>query len=230
MQKFLARRFALALVTLLATCLIIFIMSRASGDPRYIYLDDYSTQADWERMGKVLGLDKPYYQQYGIFLGNALTGDFGESIREGRPVMQVIGERLPATLELGAAAFVFSLVVGIPLGNFSAVKRGSLLDQFGKVISLIGQSAPSFWLGIMLMFFFAVQLRWVPPFGRTEPSSIILPAITLGWFYVAANLRLIRSAMLDVMDSSISSWPGPKAYPGGQLYSNMRCGTPRFRH
>src|SRR5918999_5695599 len=172
MQKFLARRFALALVTLLATSLIIFIMSRASGDPRYIYLDDYSTQADWERMGKALGPDKPYYQQYGIFLGNALTGDFGESIREGRPVMQVIGERLRATLQLGAAAFVFSLVVGIPLGIFSAVKRGSLLDQFGKVISLIGQSAPSLWLGIMLMFFFAVQLRWVPPLAGLNPAAL----------------------------------------------------------
>ena len=113
----------------------------------------------------------------------------------------IILERLPATIQLGVAAFVLSLIVGVPLGILSAVKRGSLLDQFSRVIALIGQSAPPFWLGIMLMFFFAVQLDWLPPFGREGPKSVILPAITLGWFYAAANLRLIRSAMLDVLDS-----------------------------
>ena len=92
MQKYLARRFLLALVTLLAVSLIIFIMSRASGDPRHIYLDDYSTQEDWDRMGEVLGLDKPYYQQYGMFLKGAIRGDFGESVREGRPVTEVVLE------------------------------------------------------------------------------------------------------------------------------------------
>ena len=115
--------------------------------------------------------------------------------------MDVIVERTPATLQLGAAAFALSLVVGIPLGIFSAVRRGSILDQFGKLVSLIGQAAPSFWLGIMLMFFFAVKLEWVPPSGRQDYNSIILPAITMGWFYVAANLRLVRSAMLDVLAS-----------------------------
>ena len=115
--------------------------------------------------------------------------------------MSVILDRLPNTLQLGVAAFAFSVLVGVPLGILSAVKRGSALDLTGKLVSLIGQSAPPFWLGIMLMFFFAVKLGWVPPYGRQEWSSILLPGITLGWFYVAANLRLIRSAMLDVLDS-----------------------------
>ena len=132
-------------------------------------------------------------------------------------MMTVILERLPATLQLGTAAFVFSVVVGIPLGVFSAVKRGSVLDQFGKVVSLVGQSAPSFWLGIMLMFFFAVKLGWVPPFGRQEASSIILPAITLGWFYVAANLRLVRSAMLDVLDSEYIKLARAKGVSGRMI-------------
>lgn len=96
---------------------------------------------------------------------------------------------------------MFSIALGLPLGVLSAVKRGSLLDGFGKMIALVGQSAPNFWLGIMLMFFFAVNLGWLPPYGRQEKLSIILPAITLGWYYVAANLRLIRSAMLDALDS-----------------------------
>lgn len=201
MQKYLVRRFLLALVTLLSVSLIIFIMSRVSGDPRHIYLDDYSTQEDWDRMGEVLGLDKPYYEQYGIFLKGAVRGDFGESVREARPVTEVVIERAPATLLLGAVAFSFSILIGVPLGILSAVKRGTWMDNLGKFIALIGQSAPPFWLGIMLMFFFAVKLGMVPPYGKQDWNSIILPAVTLGWYYAAANLRLVRSAMLDVLDS-----------------------------
>ena len=201
MQRYLLRRVILALVTLLAVSLIIFVMSRAAGDPRHVYLDDYSTQADWDRLTDTLGLDRPYYQQYGIFLRDALSGKFGKSIKEGRPSMEVIIERLPATFQLGVAAFLFSVVVGIPLGILSAVRRGTLLDGIGKVIALIGQSAPVFWLGLMLVFLFAVRLQWLPPYGRQEPTSIILPAVALGWLYAAANMRLLRSAMLNVLDS-----------------------------
>ena len=201
MQKYLLRRLLLAFVTLLSVSLIIFIMSRVSGDPRHLMLDDYSTDEDWERMGEKLGLNAPYYQQYGVFLKDAARGDFGRSISENRPVTEVVIERAPATLMLGGVAFAFSLLVGVPLGILSAVKRGTIMDTFGKFVALIGQSAPPFWLGIMLMFFFAVKLGMVPPYGKQEWNSIILPAVTLGWFYAAANLRLVRSAMLDVLDS-----------------------------
>ena len=191
----------MALVSLLAVSVIIFILSRVSGDPRHIYLDDYSTQEDWDRMGELLGLDKPYYQQYALFIKGAVRGDFGTSVKENRPVTEIIIERAPATLLLGFTAFALSLLVGVPLGILSAVTRGKFLDQFGKLVALIGQSAPPFWLGIMLMFFFAVWLRWTPPYGKEEWNSIILPSVTLGWYYAAANLRLVRSAMLDVLDS-----------------------------
>lgn len=201
MQRFLARRISLAMVTLLAVTLIIFVLSRAAGDPRHVYLDDYSTQEDWDQLTLNLGLDRPYYQQYAIFLKDAVRGKFGESIKEGRPSMEIIIERLPATFQLGVAAFLFSVVVGVPLGILSAVKRGTTLDITGKLVALIGQSAPVFWLGLMLMFLFAVKLGWLPPYGRQEPTSIILPAVALGWFYAAANLRLLRSAMLNVLDS-----------------------------
>ncbi len=201
MQKFLARRLALALVTLLAVSLIIFILGRISGDPRHIYLDDYSTQEDWDRMGELLGLDKPFYQQYAIFLKGAVQGDLGQSVKEKRPVVDIILERLPATLMLGVAALALSLIIGVPLGILSAVKRDTIVDQFTKLIALIGQAAPPFWLGIVLMFFFAVKLGWTPPYGKEEWNSILLPAVTLGWYYAAANLRLVRSAMLDTLDS-----------------------------
>ena len=213
MQKYLVRRLALAIVTLLAVSLIIFIMSRASGDPRHMMLDDYSTEEDWQRMGEVLGLDRPYYQQYFIFIGNAFRGDFGVSIKEGRPVTEVVLDRLPNTLYLGLTAFIVSLLVGIPLGILSAVKRGSLVDQVGKIVAMFGQSAPPFWLGIMLIIFFAVSLELLPPYGREDWNSVVLPAVTLGWYYAAANLRLVRSAMLDVLDSEYIKLARAKGVP-----------------
>ena len=201
MQRFLLRRLLLTIVTLWLVSILIFFMARISGDPTTLLIDDYASASTLEELRASLGLDKSYPEQYWIFLKNAVRGDFGVSIVQKQPVGSLIVQRLPATLYLGLVAFVFSLVVGIPLGVLSSLKRGSVLDQVGKVIALIGQSAPPFWIGIMLMFFFAVRLGWVAPSGREELSSIILPAITLGWFNVAANLRLMRSAMLDVMDT-----------------------------
>lgn len=201
MQRFLVRRFLITIVTLVAVSIIIFVMARVSGDPRTMILGDFTTEEQYELVGKKLGLDKSYFEQYWIFIKDLAKGDFGQSIKENRPAGDVIWERFVATFELGGAAFLFSIVVGIPLGILSAVRRGGVMDNFGKMIALIGQSAPSFWLGIMLIFLFAVRLEWVPPSGRQDWNSIILPAITLGWFFVAANMRLVRSAMLDVLDS-----------------------------
>ena len=214
MKRFLVRRFLLTIVTLFAVSVIIFAMARISGDPRTTLLGDFYTQEQYESVGKSLGLDKSYLEQYWVFLKDLLRGDFGASITEGKPAREVIQRRFMPTLRLGIAAFALSVVVGVPLGILSAVKRGSILDQIGKLVALIGQSAPSFWLGIMLIFFFAVWLKWVPPSGDEEWNSIFLPAITMGWFLVAANMRLVRSAMLDVLDAEYtSSWPGRKGVP-----------------
>jgi peptide/nickel transport system permease protein len=191
----------LAVVTLFAVSLIIFVLSRAAGDPVSLMLDEYSTQEDIDRLMAKLGTDKPYYQQYFFFLRDALQGDLGDSIHRKRPVTHIIMGSLPWTLYLGLTSFIVSLLVGIPLGILSSVKRGSLIDQVAKVVALVGQAAPPFWLGIMLIIFFAVALRVFPTSGREHWNSIFLPAITLGWYYAAANLRLVRSAMLDVLDS-----------------------------
>ena len=213
MQRFLLRRALISIVILLIVSVIIFAMSRAAGDPRHVFLDDYSTQEDWEHLSAGLGLDKPYYHQYLIFLGDALRGDLGTSIHQDRPVLEVIRERLPATFQLGLTSFLISVIIGLPLGVLSAVRRGSLLDTVAKGTALIGQSAPVFWLGLMLMFFFAVTLDVLPPYGRQQATSIILPAVTLGWFFVAANLRLVRSAMLDVLDSEYIKLARAKGVP-----------------
>ena len=201
MQKFILRRLLIAVLTIFVVSLIVFVMARVSGDPRTLLLDDYATTADYEELGVSLGLDRPLWVQYSIFLRSALVLDFGVSVVDGQPVTATILERFPATLQLGLAAFIFSMVLGVPLGILSSIKRDSLWDQVGKVVAILGQSMPPFWLGIMLMFFFAVILGWLPPSGRFQWNSFILPAITLGWFTVAANMRIVRSAMLDTLDT-----------------------------
>ena len=190
------------IVTLIVVSMIIFVMARVGGDPRTLLLDDHATKEQWESLGRELGMDKPYYHQYAIFIWDVLHGDFGESIKHREPVFEVIQERIWPTIQLSGGAFLLALLIGIPLGVFSAVWRGTILDQIGRVIALVGQAAPSFWLGIMFMFFFAVKLGLVPPSGMGNWNSFILPMITLAWGgFLAGSLRLMRSAMLDVMDS-----------------------------
>ena len=201
MRRLMIRRFFVSILTLLVISLIVFVLARASGDPRSLMLDDYAGPDQWEELGRKLGLDKSYPEQYFIFLKKAVRLDFGEAINDHRPVMELILERLPATFQLGLAAFIFSVVVGIPLGILSSIRRNSVWDHVGKTVALLGQSMPPFWLGIMMIFIVAVKLEWVPPSGRHDWNSFILPAITLGWFFVAANMRIVRSAMLDVLDS-----------------------------
>ena len=201
MQRFLVRRLLLTIITLFVVSVIVFAMARIAGDPRTVMLGDFTTQQQYDRVGEKLGLDKPYYEQYWIFLKGVPQADFGISTTEGTPVGGLIWRRLLTTLQLAVAAFLISIIVEVPLGILSAVKRGSIFDQLGKFVALIGQSAPSFWIGIMVIFFFSVRLGWVPPSGRGEWNSIFLPAISLGWFFVAANMRLVRSAMLDALDS-----------------------------
>ena len=201
MQRFLVRRLLITIVTLFAVSIIIFAMARVSGDPRTMMLGEFYTQERYDLVGQKLGLDKSYFEQYWIFIKDLVRGEFGQSIKENRPAGDIIWERFVTTFELGGAAFLFSIVVGLPLGILSAVRRGGVVDNFSKMIALIGQSAPNFWLGFMLIVIFAIRLEWVPPSGRHDWNSLILPAITLGWFFVAANMRLVRSAMLDVLDS-----------------------------
>ncbi len=202
MTRFLLRRLLLTVVTLFAVTLIIFVLARVSGDPRYLLLDEFATQEQWETLKRKLGLDRPLFVQYAFFMRGVVVGDFGKSIRERKPVMDLIAGRVPASLQLAAVSFGFSILLGIPFGIMSAVSRGGLLDNVTKIVALVGQAAPTFWLGIMFIFFFAVKLGWVPPSGHGEWKAIILPAVSMGWFFVAANLRIMRSAMLDALSEN----------------------------
>jgi peptide/nickel transport system permease protein len=201
MQRYLVQRMLQGLLTLLAISVIVFLLSRWSGNPLDVMLPDEATEEDYARAAKHWGLDKPLPVQYLAFLGHALQGDFGHSIRLREPALKLVLARLPATLQLAGAAMAISLIIAIPIGVISAVHRDTLLDAGGKVIALVGQSMPSFWLGIVLIWVFAVMLGWLPSSGRGGLQHYILPAIALGWYQVAALMRLIRSSMLDVLDS-----------------------------
>ena len=201
MRAYVIKRVLQGIVAIVGALLIVFVAQRLSGDPVALMLPMDAGEEDFAAMRAALGLDRPLPLQFGIFLGNALQGDFGQSYQWNAPAMQLILERLPATLELALAGLVFALLLAVPLGVLSAVHRGGLIDRAGKIFAMLGQAVPGFWIGLLLILFIAVELQWLPAFGRGNVSHLILPAIALGWYPVAAMTRTLRSSMLDILES-----------------------------
>lgn len=215
MLDFLVRRLIQAALSLALVSALVFVMLYAVGDPVQVLLPPTARETDREILRKDLGLDRPLPVQYAKFVGRALQGDFGRSFYHGRPVAELIGERLPATLELAVLALLLSLVVGLPLGVYAGVKPRTLGARGAMWGSILGISLPTFWLGLLLMMLFGVHLRWLPPQGRGPTTEflggrwsfaspegfrhMILPAATLALHHVAMLMRLARSEMLDVM-------------------------------
>jgi peptide/nickel transport system permease protein len=202
MQRFLIVRFFQAVIALWAITLIVFGLTHLTGSPVDALLPDDATPEQAQRLIEHWGLDRPLHEQYLTFITNAVQGDFGDSLKwRGQTAMGVVLDRLPATLELGALAVALSVVVAIPLGVVAAMRRGSMIDSSANVIALLGQSLPQFWLGIIMIWVFAVMLGWLPTSGRGTFAHMIMPAIAMASFQIAALTRLTRSAMLEVLDS-----------------------------
>jgi peptide/nickel transport system permease protein len=201
MGRYLVGRVLQMLLSMLVVISIVFLLTRLSGNPVHLLLDVNATEKDQEILTRHLGLDKPVVVQYGLYIKNLLQGDFGNSILTRRPVTEHLWERLPATIELGFVGMLLSVLIGIPLGMYSAVRRGGLMDGGARVFAVLGQSMPTFWLGLMLILFFGVVLGVLPAGGRGGLAHLILPAFTLGYFTSAAILRLTRSSMLEVLGS-----------------------------
>ncbi len=202
MGAYIAKRFGETLIVLLLMSIVVFTLSRLTGDPVSLLLSDYASDEDRARVTAELGLDKPVLSQYMSFLSKALQGDFGQSLMgDQRPAIDMVLERLPASLQLAGIAFVFSLCLGIPLGVIAAVKHGTVWDGLARLVALLGQSVPAFWLGLVLMIFFSVKLRWLPTSGYGGWEYFVLPALTLGLFTASAVTRLIRNTMIDVLTS-----------------------------
>ena len=201
MWRYLIGRGLQTLLSLLVVVSIVFVLTRLSGNPVHLLLDVNATERDQEILMRHLGLDRPLPVQYAIYVKNIFMGDFGNSVLTRRPVTEHIWERLPATAELGFVAMFLSVLIGVPLGVYSAVRRGSILDSSARVFAVLGQSMPAFWLGLMLILFFGVVLGVLPAGGRGGLAHLLLPAFTLGYFTSAAIMRLTRSAMLEVLGS-----------------------------
>ncbi len=202
MLRYLIQRLGQTVFTLFAVTLIVFALGRLTGDPATVLMPVEARQEDRARIMAHWGLDQPLHVQYLRYMGNVLRGEFGESLQwPGRDALELVMLRIGHTLELGLAALAFALAVAIPVGVLSAVYKNTWVDRVGKFIALLGQSLPHFWIGIMFIWLFAVHLRWLPTSGRGTWAHLIMPAVVIGWFQVAALMRLIRSAMLDALDS-----------------------------
>jgi peptide/nickel transport system permease protein len=214
MFKLVSIRVAESLIALLLMSLVVFLLSRVTGDPVALMLGDGATEADKQALVAELGLDRSLPEQYLSFLGRALSGDFGRSLTaSAEPALHLVWSRLPASLSLAAVALVFTLVTGVMLGVVAAIARNSPLDVAARLLALVGQSVPSFWLGIVLIYVFSVQLRWLPTSGHGSWEYYVLPAATLGLFTLAAVTRLVRASMLEALGSEYIKLARVKGLP-----------------
>ena len=215
MFAFILRRLAQAVIVMVSVALIAFMLFQYVGDPVVFLLGQDATADQIRELRADLGLDQPFFVQFWHFLANAVQGEFGLSLRQGAKVSRLIAERLPATLELATVAAVLALAVGIPMGVYAALKRGTFMSQLFMTVSLLGVSLPPFLIGILLILVFAVNLGWFPSFGRGDVIQlgwwstglltakgwlhITLPAITLAIFQLTLIMRLVRAEMLEVL-------------------------------
>jgi len=201
MTRYLAIRLTSFLPVVLGVSVLVFLMLHlVPGDPVSALVGDAPVSAaEMDRLREQYGLNDPLYVQYGRFVVNALQGDLGRSLRTRRPVIEEIGDQLPQTIQLAVAAVIFAVILGVALGVLAATHHQTWIDTLCTVVSLLSVSMPSFWLGLMLIFTFALGLGWFPATGQGGPERLVLPAITLGWFAAAIIARLVRSSMLEVL-------------------------------
>ena len=201
MKRYIARRLMQGVVLLCLVATIVFFLGRLTGNPIDLMLPEDATAEDRAALTSTLGLDGPVTEQFVIFVGKALHGDLGTSIRMRQPAVEAFFDRLPNTLVLIPWALLLGMVLGIPLGVVAALNRGGMLDRAAGTVAVLGVAVPSFWLGVLLIFVFSVNLGWLPSGRMGGPEHFVLPVITLGTFLVAGFMRITRSAMLEVMES-----------------------------
>lgn len=201
MQRYIIRRISYAMISLVLLSITIFCLVRISGDPALLLAEPGAKEEDLQAIRREFGLDKPWPVQYIKFVSSIARGDFGKSIYYRIPAFDLYLQRLPASLLLAAVAMAISLILGIPIGIFSAVRVNTWFDNFGKIFAILGLSLPSFWVGLMFIMVFSVYLHWLPSSGSGTFKHLIMPAFALGWVFTAAHMRLARSAMLEVLGS-----------------------------
>lgn len=199
MKFYILKRLFHSIFVLVGISLVVFIILHLTGDPAALLMPMDATPEQIAQFRKEMGFTDPVIVQYWRFFKGTLHGDFGNSFRHSQPALDLVLERMPATIQLTVAALVLALVIAVPVGIVSAIKRNSFLDHIGMTGALLGQSTPVFWLGIMLILIFSVTLQWFPSSGRGEIQHLVLPAVTLGMFSMARTARMMRSSMLEVL-------------------------------
>ncbi len=199
MGRFLLSRLGDGIVAIWGVVTIVFVVSRLLGDPAILLLPVGATEEQLQQLRAGLGLDRPIWEQYLTFLGGVVRGDFGNSFQFMRPALSVVLERMPATMALAGSALLVGVVLGCVAGSMAALFRGTIVEGVVMLLALLGQATPVFWLGLLLILLFAVDLGLLPTGGYDGPMSLVLPALTLGTFTTASIARLLRSGMLDVM-------------------------------
>jgi ABC-type dipeptide/oligopeptide/nickel transport system permease component len=197
--EYVIRRLALSAVAMLGVITIVFLLLHASGDPATLLVGQDATKQDLERIRQAYGLDQPLSVQYARFVARVARGDLGFSYRQGLPVGELIAERLRATFELAIAGLAVAVLLGVPLGIVAAARHGSAADTAAMTAALLGTSVPSFWLGLLFIIVFGVQLHWLPVSGYGSVWHLLMPAFVLGGFYAAQVSRLTRTALLEVL-------------------------------
>ncbi len=201
MQRYIIRRAGEAALALFVLSIIIFLMVRLTGDPALLMLPPDAGIEALEDLQRSMGTDKPLVVQYGLFINDYAHGSFGDSLRSKTPVSELVSDRLPNSIKLIGAAFVIVILISLPLGVLSAVYKGTWIDTLCTGIAVLGQAIPVFWLGMLLIQLFTVKLGWLPSSGMGGFTHYIMPAFSLGFFTVAAITRLLRSSLLESMDS-----------------------------
>ena len=234
MLAFVLRRLFQALIVMLTVAFIAFMLFQYVGDPVTNLMGQDATVEQLEQLRRDLGLDQPFVLQFGHFIGNAVQGEFGISLRQGRKVSSLLIERFPATVELALVSAVIGLLLGIPLGVYAALRRGKVMSQVVMTGSLLGVSLPNFLIGILLILLFAVILKWLPSFGRGDVVAIggfttglltvdgwkhlVLPSLTLALFPMALVLRLVRAEMLEVLRTDYIKFARARGLPDQMVY------------
>lgn len=201
MTRYVVGRLIQTVPVVVGVATMLFVLLRLSGDPAIIMAGGQSASAETiAAVRQKFGLDRPLWEQYVLFISQLFRLDFGQSYTWHQPALAVVADRLPTTILLTGSSFILSFVVGVPLGLIAALQRGTVAARVAMLVSFLGQSVPSFWLGILLILLFSVQLKWLPAFGSGDIRHLILPVITISGFAIARNARLVRSGMLEVMN------------------------------
>ncbi len=218
MGSYIIRRVFAGIITMIMITLAVFILLRiGGGNPVEYMLPPEATQADVEKLTAAYGFDKSIWAQLGIYYKNLFQGDLGDALQwDHQPVTDVVLSRMPATLQLTAVSMAAAMIIGVAIGAISAAKPDSILDRVGKILAITGQSMPVFWVGLLLILLFSVELRWLDSaggFARLGPKAIIMPAASLAFFLIASHMRIVRSTMLEVLESDYIKMIRAKGLP-----------------